>query len=368
MSADAAPALRPLILAHIAANGPMRLSDYMALCLLHPEHGYYTMRSPFGAAGDFITAPEISQMFGEMLGLCLAQAWLDQGAPQAFSLAELGPGRGTLMADVMRATRAVAGFHAAANLVLVEASAALQAQQAKALAPYRPQWLAKAEDLPDAPLFLLANEFFDALPIRQFHKEGAHWAEVVVGAKSGALVFGKTAPMDSPALRHRAADTHSGDIVELCPSAAPIMAEISARIAAHGGAALVIDYGAWNGVGDTFQALRAHGFADPLAQPGLADLTAHVDFAALGRAAAPFDLRSQYAAQGPFLQALGIDMRAALLAQNLDSAARDAHLAAKQRLTSPAEMGQLFKVLGLTPKGAPPLAGFDTAPATGQNG
>jgi NADH dehydrogenase [ubiquinone] 1 alpha subcomplex assembly factor 7 len=354
-------ALKPLILAQIAAHGPMRLSDYMALCLLHPDHGYYTTRPPFGTAGDFITAPEISQMFGEMLGLCLAQSWLDSGAPPAFTLAELGPGRGTLMADVLRATRGVAGFHAAANICLIEASPALRAVQAQTLAAYTPRWLGSAEDLPHAPLFLLANEFFDALPLRQFHRAGAGWAEVMVGAVGDDLTFGKAAPIPLPALDERLNDTRDGDVVEYCPAAAPIMTAISQRIAAFGGAALIVDYGAWHGVGDTFQALRSHQFASPLDAPGMADLTAHVDFAALADAAAPFGLQAQYTAQGAFLAFLGIEARATRLAQSLTGAALSAHLSAKQRLTSPAEMGQLFKVLGLTPAGAPPLAGFDNA-------
>ena len=354
-------ALKPLILAQIAAHGPMRLSDYMALCLLHPDHGYYITRPPFGTAGDFITAPEISQMFGEMLGLCLAQSWLDTGAPPAFTLAELGPGRGTLMADVLRATGKVAGFHAAANICLVEASPALRSVQAQMLAAYTPRWLDSAEDLPDAPLFLLANEFFDALPIRQFHRAGAGWAEVMVGAVGDDLTFGKAAPISLPALDHRLRDTRDGDVVEYCPAAAPIISAISQRIAAFGGAALIVDYGGWHGVGDTFQALRKHEFSNPLDAPGMADLTAHVDFAARANAAAPYDLRAQYTAQGPFLQSLGIESRATRLAQSLRGPALSAHLAAKQRLTSPAEMGQLFKVLGLTPAGAPPLAGFDNA-------
>ncbi len=355
-------ALKPHILAQIAAHGPMRLSDYMALCLLHPDHGYYTTRPPFGTKGDFITSPEISQMFGEMLGLCLAQSWIDQGAPAAFTLAELGPGRGTLMADVLRATRGVAGFHAGAKICLIEASPALRAVQAQTLAAYAPQWLASADDLPAAPLLLLANEFFDALPIRQFQREGNAWAEVMVGANGDTLTFGKTAPMHVPALEPRLKDLREGEVLEYCPAAAPIIDAISQRIAAHGGAALMVDYGGWHGVGDTFQALRAHAYTDPLAAPGMADLTAHVDFAALAHTAAPHNLRAQYTAQGPFLQSLGITARAQRLAQNLSGAALDAHLAATDRLTNPAKMGQLFKVLGLTRAGAPPLAGFDSPP------
>jgi NADH dehydrogenase [ubiquinone] 1 alpha subcomplex assembly factor 7 len=355
-------ALKSLLLAQIAAAGPMRLADYMATCLLHPAHGYYTTRPPFGAAGDFITAPEISQMFGEMLGLCLAQAWLDQGAPDAFTLAELGPGRGTLMADVLRATRGVAGFHAAARIMLIEASPALQKQQGQVLAGYDVYWQSDAAALPQAPLFALANEFFDALPIRQFCREGNGWAEVVVGAKGDDLVFGKTAPMQVPALTHRLNTVQQGEVVEYCPAAAGIMDQLAQRIGAFGGAALIVDYGGWNGVGDTFQAMRAHGFAPPLAAPGLADLTAHVDFAALALPCAPRDVAVQYTAQGTFLTALGLQMRAAKLAQNLQGAAREQLLAARDRLTNPDQMGEMFKVLGVVPHAAPPLAGFATQP------
>lgn len=366
-------ALKRLLLGQIAESGPMRLSDYMAMCLLHPQHGYYTTRPPFGAAGDFITAPEISQMFGEMLGLCLAQSWLDQGAPARFTLAELGPGRGTLMADLLRATRGVAGFHSAAQIHLVEASPALQAAQAAALAGYPVIWASDTADLPDdAPLFLLANEFFDALPIRQFHREGAGWAEVVVGAKGDDLAFGKTAPMQVDALASRLTSTPQGTVVEYCPAAPAIMGQIGARIAAHGGAALIVDYGAWGGVGDTFQAMRAHGYAPPLDAPGLADLTAHVDFAALAHAVAAQGVAAQgvavqgvavqFTTQGALLNALGLPLRAAKLAQNLHGQALAAHCAATDRLTNPAQMGDLFKVLGLVPHGAPPLAGFAPNP------
>lgn len=351
-------ALKPLLIAQITASGPMRLSDYMAICLLHPNHGYYTTRAPFGLAGDFITAPEISQMFGEMLGLCLAQAWQDQGAPASFTLAELGPGRGTLMADVLRATRKVPGFHDAAKLHLIEASPVLRAEQAKTLERDGVRWLDSADDLPNAPLFLLANEFFDALPIRQFHREGSLWAEVMVGRAGDDLVFGKAAPTHMPELDHRIADTQPGDIVEVCPSGQKIAAAIAARIAVYGGAALIVDYGAWNGVGDTFQAMRAHEYASPLAQPGLADLTAHVDFSALAQGMAGHSLRCQFGAQGSFLQALGIDVRAQKLALSLTGRARLAHLAAQDRLTNPAQMGELFKVLGVTQASAPTLAGF----------
>ena len=170
--------LKDQITARIAREGPMRIDEYMATCLLHPTLGYYTTRDPLGAAGDFITAPEVSQMFGELIGLSLAQCWIDQGAPSRFTLAELGPGKGTLMADALRACRAVPGFLEAAEITLVEVSPALRAVQAERLTGVDVAWCESVEALPDdAPLFLIANEFFDALPIRQFVRSGTHWRE-----------------------------------------------------------------------------------------------------------------------------------------------------------------------------------------------
>lgn len=351
-------ALAALLAARIAATGPVTLADYIADCLLHPQHGYYATRDPFGRGGDFTTAPEISQMFGELLGLCLAQAWIDQGAPASFTLAELGPGRGTLMADALRATRAVPGFHAAAQVVLVEASATLRQVQRATLGDRPISWASRVEELPDAPLFLIANEFFDALPIRQFTRAGDGWAETVVGLAGDRLALGKSAPAPLAALSHRLADTAEGDIVELCPAAAPITQQIGARIAAHGGAALIIDYGDWRSKGDTFQALKDHRFTDPLAEPGEADLTAHVDFEALAIAAAPARA-SRMIPQGVLLERLGIGARAERLARGLAGAALQSHLAAHRRLTEATEMGSLFKALALYPSAFPPPPGFD---------
>ena len=348
-------ALASLLIRRITETGPITLADYMAECLFHPTHGYYTTREPFGAQGDFTTAPEISQMFGEMLGLCLAQGWLDQGAPAPFTLAELGPGRGTLMADVLRATRGVPGFHEGMQVSLLEASPRLRTMQRAALADYQVTWVDDVMGLPEAPLFLLANEFFDALPIRQFTRVGQAWAETMIGVNSGRLTLGLVAPVPLGLLSHRLMDTAAGDVVEVCPAASAIMATIGATITRYGGAALIVDYGGWPSLGDTFQALRQHGFADPVAAPGLADLTAHVDFAALTTAAHP--ARAIYITQGQFLLALGIDARAAALAARLQGDALQSHHAALHRLTAPGEMGQLFKVLALTPPEAPPLPG-----------
>lgn len=335
----------------------MSLADYMAVCLMHPEFGYYATRDPFGARGDFITAPEISQMFGELLGLCLAQVWLDQGRPARFLLAELGPGRGTLMADVLRATQRVPGFREAAEVHLVEGSAVLRAAQRRAIAG-DVIWHERVESLPEGPLYLLANEFFDALAIRQFQRSGEGWRERVVGQSAGQLLLGLGGPVALPALAERLADTREGDIVETCGPAAAVMAEIGARIAAQGGAALIVDYGDWRSLGDTFQALKAHQPVDPLAEPGAADLTAHVDFEALALAAAPA-MHTRLTPQGVFLERLGIAARAEALARNLSGPALETHLAAYQRLTGAEEMGTLFKVMGLYPEGAAPPPGLE---------
>ncbi len=348
--------LAALLARRIAAAGPMTVADYMAECLLHPDHGYYATRDPFGAGGDFTTAPEISQMFGELLGLCLAQGWLDQGAPTPFTLAELGPGRGTLMADLLRATRGVPGFHQAARVRLVEASPTLRAIQRQTLGTHPVDWLDQTADLPDGPLFLIANEFFDALPIRQFVRDPMGWRERMVGLDGDRLAFGLGPAGPLGLLDHRLADTEPGQMVEICPAAAPILQEIARRIATHGGLALVVDYGGWHSRGDTLQALRHHRFADPLDSPGKADLTAHVDFEALAAAAAP--CATAVTTQGILLGRLGITARAARLAQSLAGAALTSHKAASHRLTDAAEMGTLFKALAVFPPQGQAPAGF----------
>ncbi|MGB1209123.1 MAG: class I SAM-dependent methyltransferase [Paracoccaceae bacterium] len=353
--------LHAVLCTQIARTGPISVADYMRTCLLHPTHGYYTTRQPFGAQGDFITAPEVSQMFGELLGLVLAQAWMDQGAPAVCTLAELGPGRGTLMADILRATRAVPGFHAAMRVHLIEAAPALRTEQASRV-PHA-TWVDSLADLPKAPLFVVANEFFDALPIRQFIRAGAGWTERVIGLDAGGtLTFGLTpaAPLD--ALTHRLDDTRDGDLVETCTPAQHMAADLGARIGAHGGMGLLIDYGDWRSLGDTLQALSAHRPIDPLATPGQADLTAHVDFEAIATAVtqAPTPCaHTRLCPQGIFLERLGITARAQSLARNMTEPALGTHIAAHRRLTHPQEMGTLFKVLGLYPKHGATPAGLE---------
>ncbi len=348
----------------VARTGPISVSDYMAACLLDPQNGYYTTQTPFGTAGDFVTAPEISQMFGELVGLALAQAWIDRGRPAPFCLAELGPGRGTLMADLWRATAAVPGFHAAARLTLVEASPSLRAAQADRLSDAAPAWCTNVAELPALPLFLVANEFFDALPIRQFQRGATHWHERQVGvAQNGALQWGLAPEAPFAPLDDRLAGTAAGAIVEYCPAARPIMTDLAGRIVAHGGAAILIDYGGWGSLGDTLQAVRDHRPIDPLAAPGCDDVTAHVDFAPLAQAArAAGAAVSPLVPQGVFLERLGITARAERLAAALTGDALATHVAAHRRLTHPDEMGTLFQSLGVTDEGSAPLPGLQPWP------
>jgi NADH dehydrogenase [ubiquinone] 1 alpha subcomplex assembly factor 7 len=352
--------LSDALIARITRTGPLSVADYMAECLLHPVHGYYTTRDPLGAEGDFTTAPEISQMFGELIGLWLAQVWIDQGAPGEFALAEFGPGRGTLLADALRATARVPGFHAAARLHLVEVSPTLRARQSAALDGHAITFHDHPGQLPEMPLLLIANEFFDALPIRQFQRGPTAWHERQIGTAEGALIWGLAPETPVAAIGDRLEGTLEGQIVEHNAAALPIAQDIGRQIASHGGAALIIDYGSADSIGDTLQAVQGHAPVDVLASPGQADLTAHVAFAPLARAAAPAQA-SGLTPQGVFLERLGITARAEALAKSLRGDALDDHIAAHRRLTHPAEMGTLFKVLALTPPDSPPPPGLEPA-------
>lgn len=350
--------LRDILKAQIATSGPMNVAQYMATCLLHPKYGYYTNRDPLGVKGDFTTSPEISQMFGELIGLSLAQCWLDQGAPAPIALAELGPGRGTLMADILRATARVPGFHDALSVHLVEASPVLRNEQKDRLNRYAPTWHDDVTTLPEKPLFLVANEFFDALPIRQFLRDGPGWRERVINVVDGDLAFGLTTAAHNAALTHRIEDTRDGDLVETCTQGETIMAQLGNKIAMFGGAALVIDYGDWCSLGDTLQAVARHQVQDVLATPGQVDLTAHVDFETLTKACGC--AYSRLTPQGVFLERLGITQRAQSLAAGLTGDALQTHVAAHRRLTHPDEMGKLFKIIGFFPNGQQPPPGVET--------
>lgn len=352
-------ALAAILARRIAADGPMRLSDYMAECLLNPVHGYYATRDPFGAAGDFTTAPEISQMFGELLGLWAADGWQNLGMPAKFYLVEAGPGRGALMHDALRAARALAPFRTAIAPVLIEASPKLRAVQESVLAGEAALWLNDLAALPqDAPFILLANEFLDALPIRQYQRGEAGWHERRVGLSEdgNSLRF----VLDSQALPLQGRDAEPGAILETCPAGHAFIGEVAARIQGQGGMALFVDYGpAQSGFGDTFQALRNKGFADPLLLPGEADLTAHVDFAGLARTAQQAGVIAHGpVAQGELLRRLGIEMRAAKLQQNATPQQSAAITAALQRLTGADAMGNLFQAIALTAAESARPAGF----------
>ncbi len=323
----------------IVHDGPIPVALWMARCNAH----YYATRDPLGVAGDFTTAPEISQMFGELAGACLADVWHRAGAPQV-RLVELGPGRGTLMADLLRATGR-AGL--AAPVHFVETSPALRAAQA-ARAPGA-TWHDDLASVPgDLPLLLVANEFFDALPVRQLVRAPDGWRERCVGA-GFVPVLGKPVPLGL--------DAPPGTVVETSPAATAIAAEIGARLRDRGGAALIIDYGyAGPAAGDTLQAVRAHEFADPFADPGEVDLTCHVDFTALAAAAGVASHGP--VGQGAWLRALGIAARAAALKARATPAQGEDIDAAVARLTGDEAMGQLFKVMALTGPGWPAPAGF----------
>lgn len=348
--------LLPILKAQIDRFGPLSIRDYMNLCLLHPEHGYYTTGTPLGRTGDFITAPEISQMFGEMLGLALAQNWLDQGAPARFCLAELGPGQGTLMADILRVFSTIPDPKPTPEIWLVEASPKLREVQAALLKDRALHFADHVSDLPDLPLFLVANEFFDALPIRQYQRSSTGWQERLVGWQGSGLAFGLGPELTDSTFS--APDLGVGAVYETSSAACAIMGEIDQRIATFGGAALIIDYGDETSKGTTFQAVARHQKVSPLDDPGRADLTAHVDFGALARAA-PLCKKSRLTPQGIFLERLGITARAQQLAQKLAGAALENHIAAHRRLTHPEEMGALFKVLALCPQDAPLPVGVD---------
>jgi len=365
--------LADLLRRRIADAGPLGIADFMAEALGHPDHGYYATRDPLGAAGDFITAPEVSQMFGELIGLWCAEVWRTALAPRPVALVELGPGRGTLMADALRAARMLPDFAEALTVHLVETSPVLRSAQERTLAAHQVQWHRSLETVPDGPALLIANEFFDALPVRQFELAAGGWHERMVGLAPGGarfcVVLAPDAAPDAPVPREIHEAAQPGDVAETCPAGLSIAGQLARRVARHGGAALIIDYGhAASAPGDTLQAVRGHKRCDPLDVPGEADLTAHVDFAALAREAA----RRGAATYGPvpqglFLARLGIAERAERLRRSATpEQARDI-ASALHRLIAQEEMGTLFKVLAITPADMPAPPGFiarpqDTAP------
>jgi len=392
----------------IEDEGPVSISRYMALCLGHPRHGYYMTRDPFGARGDFTTAPEISQMFGELVGLWAANAWQGMGSPGTVRLIELGPGRGTLMADALRVAKGLPAFREAVSVHLVETSPVLRSAQAATLAGKAvPVWHDTIATALDGPVIVIANEFLDALPLEQFVMTPQGWRERLVGlGAAGGLSFGlsREAPLlpppacggegrgggacprqedlsralheantrlsrppipnrSPPQAGGRGSVAPVGAVFEQPTIALAIVAELSRHLAQAGGAALFIDYGSTqSGFGDTLQAMQRHAFVDALAEPGEADLTVHVDFARIAGTA----LQAGAATHGPasqadFLLALGLAQRAQALTRSATPQQAAEITAAFERLTdrSPTGMGELFKVLALSHPDLPPLPGFD---------
>ncbi len=340
----------------------MTVAEFMTACLHDPGYGYYATRSRIGAEGDFITAPQVSQMFGELLGAWIAEVWGQLGSPSPFRLVELGPGDGTLMLDALRLLQRAPGLISAVDLWLVEPSQPLRRRQAERLVAASPRFVDALAQVPDgAPLILIANEVFDCLPARQLVRTDEGWAERRIGLDAGgALIFG-LAPPPSGALSELPPDAPRGAIVEASPAQTALAAEIGARVAEDGGAALVIDYGRdAPGFGDTLQALARHARVDPLESAGAADLTMHVDFpSVVGAARAAGAATSAIVTQGGFLRSLGIRQRAEVLTCSRPDR-RDTIARQLDRLTGPSQMGELFKVVSIhTPGLAPP--GFTLA-------
>ena len=338
--------LEALIKREIGQTGPIGTARYMELCLSHPQHGYYATRDPLGVAGDFTTAPEISQMFGEMLGVWVASVWAGMGQAK-INLVELGPGRGTLMADIVRVLNR-AGCDP--EIWLVETSPALRAEQAKRVpGANRADTL---DDVPEGPMILVANEFLDALPVHQYLRTPEGWREQQIGLADGALAFGLSAPVPDRACAR--------DWLEVSPLADAIVAGIGERLSRHPGAALLVDYG-YTGAdappGLTLQALRRHEHVSPLHSPGECDLTWLVDFDRTRHLLEPHAATFR-TTQGAFLAAMGIGQRAETLAKAAPQNA-DAVADALERLTTPDRMGTLFKVLAATSPGLPPPPGFE---------
>jgi NADH dehydrogenase [ubiquinone] 1 alpha subcomplex assembly factor 7 len=339
----------------IKSSGPMPVWRYMELCLMHPEHGYYVSRDPLGREGDFTTAPEVSQMFGELLGLWAASVWKSIGAPSAFRLIELGPGRGTMMADALRALRVLPPLYQTISVHLVEINSVLRDKQRQTLSGLgNIAWHDTIDAVPEGPSIIFANEYFDVLPIHQAVKRESGWHERVVELDAnGRLAFG-AAPAPTPRFEVllppllRAAPV--GAVFEWRPDAE--MMKIATRLRDQDGAALIIDYGHLRSdAGDTFQAIARHSFTDPLKAPGQADVTAHVDFQALARAAEDLGARVHGpVTQGDFLQRLGIETRAATLMSKASPEISSDISAALKRLTGGGRggMGSMFKVLGVS--------------------
>ena len=339
----------------IAASGPISVADYMAACLGDREAGYYTTREPFGRDGDFITAPEVSQMFGELIGIWCVSEWDALARPDNVVLCEIGPGRGTLMSDMLRTIRRLAPqMLTHAHVAMVETSPRLVERQKEKLADTgaKIDWFERFADIPaDGPLILVTNELFDALPFRQFVKVGGRFVErmIALDEKDEFQFVSGLGGIDPALLPQGHADAEEGAIFEAAPARTALMQEIASRIATTRGAALNIDYGHLeSGFGDTLQAMLKHGFDDVFAHPGEADLTSHVDFDSLEKTAKACGCKTGTMTQGEFLLAMGLADRAGRLGAGKDAAFQEKIRQDVERLAAPDQMGTLFKVLALS--------------------
>ena len=364
-------ALENIIKEEIRSRGPegyMTIAEYMALCLGHPEHGYYMKQDPFGVKGDFTTAPEISQMFGELIGAWLADSWIKLGSPDRFTLLECGPGRGTLMADILRATKGVDGFHKAVQIHLLESSPVLRKAQETALEGYDAIWHSDTESLPvDSPLFVIGNEFLDALPVRQLVYTDAGWAEKVIKTDINDTLRLYEIPADKEVIDHIQPfliPPKAGEQVEVSLEQERLLGEFMNIVSKQGGIGLFVDYGFIHSIaGDTLQSVRKHSYTDILESPGDVDITAHVNFAEISRLAMAKNMTVHGpVSQGDFLNRLGLAVRAQILGQNATPEQRSDIDAAVKRLsgknTKGGEMGDLFKVIAFTSNPDIELEGF----------
>ena len=349
----------------ITVAGPMPVARYMSLCLAHPQYGYYTTRDPFGAAGDFTTAPEISQIFGELLGLWALSVWRMLGEPEEVRLVELGPGRGTMMRDALRAAKVLQKFRTALSVHLVEISPTLEEAQRETLADVDApiSWHRHLLDVPEGPTIILANEYIDALPVHQVMKQDDGWHERVIGLNDkGEFSIGLASdplPQFDRFLPWKIKDAPIGSVFEWRDD---LHALDIARRVVKGGAALIIDYGhTQSDVGETLQSINGHAFADPLSAPGLIDITAHVDFFILGQAAESIGASVQGpVTQAQFLRELGVEARADALLRNATPEQAEDITSGVARLTEGGKtgMGELFKVMAICDPKLGPLPGL----------
>lgn len=344
-------ALKEILIERIKKSGALNIAQFMTLALSHPTHGYYIKQDPFGQKGDFITAPEISQIFGEIIGIWCLQQWVRMETPSPIILVEGGPGRGTLMKDLIRGSSVMEEFHYAADIHLIETSPTLRSIQKQTLSNDDGKdltWHDDISSLPPEPLFFVANELFDALPIQQFIKQDGQWSERVVTLDDQENITFSMRESNNPPIPDDVINAEECSIYEYCPLAHIIVKQLCSHLKSHGGIALLIDYGHLeNQAGDTFQAIKNHQYTNVLEHIGDSDLTAHVNFDALAKTAQENGVQTTFMTQRDFLLQNGIEVRARQLLKDATPEQAEVLNSALDRLVSPEQMGTLFKVMVL---------------------